>query len=83
MIALLDPSNMSLATLATVQASSNSLQGTYFRVMFYMARLAESTAEVQQLFDIQHVAKVVKDEGQTSYPPEKDTTDQGMSFELR
>ncbi|KAL0059984.1 hypothetical protein AAF712_013220 [Marasmius tenuissimus] len=80
--AILDPSKMSLATLATVQASSNSLQGTYFRVMFYVARLAENTAQVQQIFDIQLVTKVVKDEGHLSYPTEVNTTNGGMSFEL-
>ncbi|KAK1230565.1 hypothetical protein PQX77_006342 [Marasmius sp. AFHP31] len=83
MTALLDPSRISLATLATVQASSNALHRAYLHTMYALRSLSEHTAQVQQLFDIQSVPKVVKDEGYLSYPPEEGSESRGVSFELR
>ncbi|KAL0057394.1 hypothetical protein AAF712_015968, partial [Marasmius tenuissimus] len=83
MTALLNPSSISLATLATVQASSNALQRAYLNTMYALQSLSQHTAKVQQLFEIQSVPKVVKDEGYLSYPPEEGSESLGMPFELR
>ncbi|KAL0575376.1 hypothetical protein V5O48_006589 [Marasmius crinis-equi] len=80
--AILDPSEVSLAALATVQASSRSAQSAYWQGIYMLRRLAADSASVRQIFDIQSMKKVVKDEGQLSYPPEHGS-EKGMSFELR
>ncbi|KAL0575375.1 hypothetical protein V5O48_006588 [Marasmius crinis-equi] len=77
-MAILNPSEVSLAALATVQASSRSLEAAYFHAMYILGRLAADSASIRQIYDIQSIKKVVKDEGRLSYPPEHGS-EKGMS----
>ncbi|KAK0187492.1 P-loop containing nucleoside triphosphate hydrolase protein [Armillaria mellea] len=80
-LAVLRPSQLSLAAIATVQASSRMLQGTFGAIKYDIQKLERYSSQIQQIYDVQSMAEVIKD-GHLPYPNEKES-EKGMSFELR
>ncbi|KAK7040292.1 hypothetical protein VNI00_009760 [Paramarasmius palmivorus] len=80
-IAALNPTNLSLASIATVQQSSSLLQITFVSMQFALDMLERDASQVQQIYDLQAMAKSIKD-GRLAYPNGKES-DKGIAFELR
>ncbi|KAI3616966.1 abc transporter atp-binding protein [Moniliophthora roreri] len=81
LIAVLNPSQISLASIATVQQSSTLLQYAFFGLQYTINALERDANQVQQVYDVQAMTKTIKD-GHLSYPNEKEN-EKGMVFELR
>lgn len=80
-LAILRPSQLSVAAVATVQASSRMLQGTFGAIKYDIQKLERYSSQIQQIYDVQSMAEVIKD-GHLPYPNEKES-EKGMSFELQ
>ncbi|EEB97912.1 hypothetical protein MPER_02672 [Moniliophthora perniciosa FA553] len=65
--AVLNPSHLSLASIATVQKSSNLLQSAFWGLQYSLNTLEQDASQVQQAYDIQAMTKTIKD-GHLSYP---------------
>ncbi|KAK7040285.1 hypothetical protein VNI00_009752 [Paramarasmius palmivorus] len=80
-LALINPSQISLASIATVQRVSSMLQSCVGAIMWSLERLEHSTTDCQRIYDLCEMKNVIID-GHLSYPHEK-KSEKGMSFELR
>ncbi|THU77152.1 hypothetical protein K435DRAFT_770454, partial [Dendrothele bispora CBS 962.96] len=80
-IALLNPSSMSLTTIATLQQASTLLRWSFWEIFWNIEQLRYCMSRVQQLYDLENASVAIKD-GDLSYPTSK-TSDKGMVLELR
>ena len=80
-MAILNPSEISLASFATIQAASNTVERTYWHVSLMWDMLISGTVQVQQIFALQE-SQNAEEQGKISYPREE-SSEKGMSFELR
>uniref|UniRef100_A0A0W0FZ99 ABC transporter domain-containing protein n=2 Tax=Moniliophthora roreri TaxID=221103 RepID=A0A0W0FZ99_MONRR len=80
-LALLRPSQVSLSTIASLQQSTTLLRWCLFYIYWEMDQLRRHLSHMQQLYDVQSMARVIQD-GDLAYPNEKESLE-GMSFELR
>ncbi|KAL0067401.1 hypothetical protein AAF712_005630 [Marasmius tenuissimus] len=77
-----NPSEISLATITTLQTSMLSIRGTFSNFLIGVTELNRAAVELRGIYDLEVVNNVVKDEGQLSYPGEK-SSEEGMALELR
>jgi hypothetical protein len=82
----MNPSKFSVASLATLQRSSTTLRYSLEMIFRTNEHFRRSLKNIRSLYDAQNVVNTLKD-GNIPYPPptEKrdESTDKGMSFELR
>ncbi|KAK1218562.1 hypothetical protein PQX77_018740 [Marasmius sp. AFHP31] len=77
-----NPSEISLATITTLQTSMLSIRGTFSKFLKGVAELNRAAVELREIYDLEVVNNAVKDEGQLSFPGEK-SSEEGMTLELR
>ncbi|GAW03033.1 abc transporter [Lentinula edodes] len=80
-ISLLQPSSMSLSTIASLQQSAILLRWLFWNVFYQANELRQYTSRTQHLYDLEKTLPVIK-EGDISYPPEKHSG-KGMALELK
>ncbi|KAK1219146.1 hypothetical protein PQX77_018142 [Marasmius sp. AFHP31] len=77
-----NPSEISLATIATLQTSMRRIHGTCYSVFRRYSDLQRAAMELRGVYDLEVVNNIVKDEGQLSFPGEE-SSEKGVTVELR
>jgi len=65
-----------------LQTSMRSLRITYQQTTYSISQLRQGATLIQEIYDLETVVNIVKDEGQLAYPGETSLAE-GMSLELR
>ncbi|KAJ8078037.1 hypothetical protein PM082_000239 [Marasmius tenuissimus] len=77
-----NPSEISLATIATLQTSMWSIHGLCYSVLRSYLELQRAAMELRGVYDLEVVNNIVKDEGWLSFPGEE-SSEEGVAVELR
>ncbi|KAF8209317.1 P-loop containing nucleoside triphosphate hydrolase protein [Mycena galopus ATCC 62051] len=80
--AIMNPSRLSLATIATLHQSESLLSWTFAMVTYRIQLMANGISAVKEIYDLENVVHQTKS-GDLPYPPLGRPHEQGMPFELK